>query len=393
MDLANASKSTQEILISADSHVIELPDLWEKPLSRSFGDRAPRVYYDEKRESWMFGSLEVPPQAVGGLFMAGHKPEELEEVRKAGFAAARPGGWDPAQRVKDMEIDGVTAEVLYPSMGLGLFCIEDAALQEACFRVYNDWLIDYCKGAEGRLVGVALISVYDVERAIEELERCKRNGLRGAMIWQVPHKELPFNSDRYDRFWAAAQDLEMPINLHILTGFGGSVHRQTLAGLERYRRGVKQTEEIADALFDIIFSGVLERFPRVKVVSVENEIGWIPFWLSGCDKAFERHHFAAPLTIDKRPSEYFQRQIYATFFNDYVGGHLFSWWGVENCMWSNDYPHQNSTWPHSRDVIERDLGHLRSGDREKLVRSNVERLYDLTQPNLRIVGSGAHAAT
>ena len=140
MNQAKTLQESQEVLISADSHVLELPDLWEKPLAKTFGERAPRVYYDEKRESWMFGSTEVAAQAVGGLFMAGHRPEELAEVRKAGFAAARQGGWDPVQRVKDMDIDSVSAEVLYPSMGLGLFCIQDSALQEGCFRVYNDWL-------------------------------------------------------------------------------------------------------------------------------------------------------------------------------------------------------------------------------------------------------------
>lgn len=373
--------NAQEILISADSHVLELPDLWEKPLAKAFGDRAPKLFYDEKRESWMFGSTEVAAQAVGGLFMAGHRPEELAAVRKAGFAAARQGGWDPVQRVKDMDIDGVSAEVLYPSMGLGLFCIEDAALQEACFRVYNDWLIDYCKGAADRLVGVALISVYDIDHAVQELERCKREGLCGAMIWQVPHQSLPFTSDHYDRFWAAAQNLEMPVHLHILSGFGASMHRQTLPGIERCRRGANQTEEISNALFDIIFAGVLERFPQLKVVSVENEIGWIPFWIGQCDKAFERHRSSVALSISKRPSEYFQRQIYATFFNDHVGGRLLSWWGVESCMWSNDYPHQNSTWPHSRDIIARDLGHLSAEKREKLVRSNVTRLYNLRLPS------------
>ncbi|HWP56867.1 MAG TPA: amidohydrolase family protein [Candidatus Acidoferrales bacterium] len=376
MDQTNA----QEVLISADSHVLELPDLWEKPLAKTFGERAPRVYYDEKRESWMFGSAAVLPQAVGGLFMAGHKPEELAEVRKAGFAAARQGGWDPVKRIQDMEIDGVSAEVLYPSMGLGLFCIEDAALQEACFRVYNDWLIDYCRGAPDRLVGIALISVYEIDHAVRELERCKKQGLCGAMIWQVPHPRLPFTADHYERFWAAAEDLDMPVHLHILTGFGASMHRQTLPGIERCRRGVNQTEEISNALFDMIFSGVLERFPRLNVVSVENEIGWMPFWIGQCDKAFARHRSAVALPIHRRPSEYFERQVYATFFNDDVGGRLLAWWGAERCMWSNDYPHQNSTWPHSRDVIARDLGHLPADKREKLVRGNVARLYRLTLP-------------
>jgi predicted TIM-barrel fold metal-dependent hydrolase len=380
MNQSNQLKENQEILISADSHVLELPDLWEKPLAGTFGDRAPRVYFDEHRQNWMFGSRAALPQAVGGLFMAGRSAEELESVRKAGYAAARQGGWDPVQRVKDMAIDGVSAEVLYPSLALGLFCVEDASLQEACFRVYNDWLIGYCKGAPERLVGIALISVYDIDHAVQEMERCKKSGLCGAMIWQVPHRSLPFTSNHYDRVWSAAQDLEMPVNLHILTGYGASMQRQTLPGLERYRRGVNQTEEITNALFEIIFSGVLERFPLLKVVSVENEIGWIPFWLGQCDKAFERHRSVVALPIKKRPSEYFQRQVYATFFNDHVGGHLFSWWGEDNCMWSNDYPHQNSTWPHSRDIIARDMGELPTEKREKLVRLNVIQLYKLKMP-------------
>lgn len=380
MGAMSAGPGQKELLISADSHVIELPDLWEKRLPRGFSERAPKVYFDERRQNWMFGSPEVPPQAVGGLFMAGQRPEQIENFRKAGFSAARPGGWDPVERLKDMEIDGVSGEVLYPSLGLGLFCMEDAALQEACFQAYNDWIIDYCKGAPARLYGIGLISVFNVDHAVAELERCRRAGLRGAMIWQAPHKSLPFSSDHYDRFWAAAQDLEMPVNLHILTGHGPSMHRQTLAGIERYRRSVNQNEEIANALFDIIFSGALERFPRLKMVSVENEIGWIPYWLAQCDKAFERFRSTAPLTIKSRPSDYFQRQVYATFFNDRVGGRLLSWWGADSCMWSNDYPHQNSTWPRSREVIARDLGPLPAGDRAKLVRLNVARLYDLDLP-------------
>ena len=106
----------------------------------------------------------------------------------------------------------------------------------------------------------------------------------------------------------------------------------------------------------------------------------MPFWLGQCDKAFRRHRHSEKLPIDKAPSEYFKRQVYATFFNDHVGGRLFSWWGAENCMWSNDYPHQNSTWPNSRDVIDRDMGHLAAGDRAKLLSENVVKLYDLKVP-------------
>ena len=370
----------EETIISSDSHVIEVPDLWKKGLPPSLRERAPKAYFDEKRDAWMFGSPEVQAQAVGGLFMAGQRPDQLESFRRAGFSLARPGGWDPIERIKDMKTDSVSAEVLYPSLGLGLYCVEDAAFQEALFQAYNDWVIDYCAKVPDRLYAIALLSMFDIDHAIAELERCKKRGIVGTMIWQVPHPKLPFSDSHYERFWAASQELELPVHLHILTGFGGSMKRQTSHGVSRFRIGVNQTREIEDALFEIIFTGVLERYPRLKVVSVENEIGWIPFWLGQCDKAFKRHRHSEKLPIDKLPSEYFYRQIYATFFNDHVGGKLFSWWGVDNCMWSNDYPHQNSTWPNSREVINRDMGHLPAADREKLLNANVRKLYSLKVP-------------
>jgi predicted TIM-barrel fold metal-dependent hydrolase len=226
-----------------------------------------------------------------------------------------------------------------------------------------------------------MISAYDADRGAKELERCKKEGLCGASIWQLPPPELPFTSNHYESFWAAAQDLAMPISLHINTGYQSRNHRER-HGLESYRRSINvKLEEIMEALFDLIFSGVLERYPRLKLVIVENEIGWIPFWLEQCDKYFERHRLVEPLPINKRPSEYFYRQIFATFFNDETGGRLLSWWGINNCMWSNDYPHANSTWPNSREVIARDLGHLSGEDRAKLVRLNVAGLYQLKIAN------------
>ena len=351
----------EQAIISADSHVIEVPDLWEKGLPSSLRDRAPKAYFDEGRDAWMFGSADVVPQAVGGLFMAGQRPEQVEEFRRAGFSVARPvaGTRWSASRTWPRTACRVRSST---QPGARFFLCRGPGVSRKPVSHYNDWLIQYCKGAPDRLFGVALISAFDIDHALAEMERCKKEGMVGTLIWQVPHKDLPFTSDHYERFWAASQDLDMPVHLHILTGFGDSMHRQTAMGMKRYRIGVEQIREIEDALFDIIFSGVLERYPRLKVVSVENEIGWIPFWLGQCDKNFRRHRHSHPLPIDKLPSEYFARQVYATFFNDHIGGRLFSWFGADNCMWSNDYPHQNSTWPHSQDVIARDLGPLDAGD-------------------------------
>ena len=135
------------------------------------------------------------------------------------------------------------------------------------------------------------------------------------MIWQYPPKELPFTSDHYERLWAAAQIIEMPVGmLHISTGHSPGKGFRNERGMESYRRTINgRTQEIMDALFDIIFSGVLERFSALKLVVVENEVGWIPFWLQQSDRYFERYRFADPLTIKTRPSEYFHRRYTPCF--------------------------------------------------------------------------------
>jgi predicted TIM-barrel fold metal-dependent hydrolase len=174
----------RELILSADSHVIEPSDLWVERLPARFRDQAPTF-----------------PDAREGVGIHKH-----------------PGAWNPAERVKEMAVDGVSGEVLYTTKGLGLFLMDDAELQEACFQVFNDWLIEYCAAAPERLFGIGMISLYDVNHGIKELERCRQLGLRGGMVWQYPPADLLFTSDRYDPFWAAAQDLDMPISLHILTG-------------------------------------------------------------------------------------------------------------------------------------------------------------------------------
>jgi predicted TIM-barrel fold metal-dependent hydrolase len=348
------------LLISGDSHVNEPEDLWEQRLPAALRDKAPA--FPRRR------------QAAG--------------YSEANRNISRPGGTDPTLRVGEMAQDGVSAEVLFPTLGLRLYAMEDAKLQEACFRAYNDWLIEYCSVARDRLFGVAMISVYDIDNAIEEMRRCKNAGMVGAMIWQVPPENLPFTSEHYERFWAAAQDLDMPIQLHILTGFDYSVNLTGNRGgpLEAHRGSVNlKTAGAMNTLMDIIFTGVLERFPNLVFNVVESEIGWIPFILQQWDYYVLRNKSMEadsprPLTIRMLPSEYFDRQMSATFFNDPVGGRVLEWWGQNNCMWSSDYPHPNSPWPHSREFISKNLGHLPMDTITKLVRDNVSRFYKIPIP-------------
>ncbi|MEK7217191.1 MAG: amidohydrolase family protein, partial [Chloroflexota bacterium] len=184
----------------------------------------------------------------------------------------------------------------------------------------------------------------------------------------------------YYPLWAAAAALKMPISLHILTGFGYSKNLFTMSGLDMYRNSVNvKLLEAANTMLELIMSGVFERFPALKFVIVENEIGWMPFVIEQWDRYYKRFQKSGtnPVNLSKLPSEFFDSNFYATFFNDPAGGHLLAKFGENNCMWSNDYPHGNSTWPHSREVIARDLGHLSPERRAKIVATTAQKLYDM----------------
>jgi len=371
-----------DLLISSDSHVLEPSDLWTKGLPADMRSRAPRVFFNEQRGVWMFGCEEVTPQPITFSFVAGVDLDNLPEMHKAGYAAARPGGWDPKARLEDMITDGVSAEVLYPSLGLGLYWIKDPAFQEACFRAYNDWLIEYCSAMPDRLVGLAMISMWNIDNAVAELRRCKDAGLCGAMIWERPPESHSFQNTDNDPFWAAAAEMDMPVALHILTDHGITQWRVETnpTGPARYKATVMMQFEIELALFDIIFSGVLERHPNLKVISVENEYNWLASLLVRMDKGHERFRRDMPLSLTMRPSDYVHRQIKVTFFNDAIGPMTAPFVGTDLLMWSSDYPHQNSTWPHSREVIARDLGGFSQEDREKMLWRNVVELHKLRIP-------------
>jgi predicted TIM-barrel fold metal-dependent hydrolase len=367
-------------LISSDSHVSEPPDLWVERIDTKYRDRAPRVVLNPEGQEGAYLVYEgYPPHNLAIGLGAGRTPEELAAFLKTGtYADARPGGWDPAQRLPDMELDGVEAEVLYTTLGFRLFWLKDAGLQRACFRVYNDWLAAYCSYAPKRLKGLALISLYDPKEGAQELERCAKLGLKGAMIWCSPPADQPYSSEIYDPFWAAAQDLDMPVSLHAITGMERIPWEY---GAEK--RAMRQTvtpHEIEKSFSILILSGVLERFPRLKIVSAENNCGWLPYYLQRMDRGFARFGPSGTVTpwptkLTLKPSEYFRRQMYCTFIDDSFGVASRHWIGVDNVMWSSDYPHTASTWPHSRDIIERDFKEVSEVEKRKIVRENVAQLY------------------
>jgi predicted TIM-barrel fold metal-dependent hydrolase len=325
---------------------------------------------------------------VAGGFGTGRSGEELKEHMKRGYEAARPSGWDPAERIKDQDVDGVEAEVLYTTLGMPLFNLSDADLQRACFSAYNDWLAEFCAYNPKRLIGTALLSLEDIPQGVKELERCAKRGLRGAMIWGSPPEDKPYSSPIYDSLWQSASEHDFPLSLHVITGKSKESDMTGLSdamGLAKSgKRKIPMGEiyanlihEVQRSLTSIIFGGVLERFPKLKIVSAENDVGWLPHYMYRLDHGFEKFGAMMETPLSMKPSDFIRRQLYATFQDDPVGPAAYRLFGAGNYMWASDFPHTDSTWPDSRKVVERDFAGVPDDVTRKIVFENAVALYHI----------------
>jgi predicted TIM-barrel fold metal-dependent hydrolase len=366
---------TEATIISADSHVFEPVDLWEKRLDRKYRERGPRFVsdYQGKPGTW-FVCEGINPRSITSIAATGVPKEDLVKFRDVHHKDLRPGGWDPAARLKDQDIDGVSAEVLYATYAMQLYCMPDGQLQEAAFDAYNAWLAEMCGAAPDRLVGLALISVYDIEHAVRALERWTKRGLRGAMISCVPPEGTEYSDPRYEPLWAAAEDLGVPVSIHTLTTSRNTPYRfsRETRGAARYP---ESPMEVMLTLGEMLTSPLFDRHPRLRLVLSEADIGWLPWLLARADRGHERYARQNNIDTKLKPSEYFHRNVSASFIVDRVGVFNRESIGVDNLMWSSDYPHTDSTWPRSRESIEHDFAGVSEADRIKMTCTNAAKLY------------------
>ncbi len=364
-----------DAIISADSHVCEPPDLWTSRLDVRYRDRGPRVVEGREGRPGLFftcgdGLVPVP---VAGMFGAGKSSEQLLEDVKKGFEIAPKSVWDPAARLLEQDVDGVRGEVLHASTAMFLFDLGDRELREACIRAYNDYLAEYVSYDRRRLAGLAIIDLEDVSAGVRELERSAEKGLRGAMIWSSAPEDLPFSHAAYDPFWAAAQELGMPVTLHALTGRSGPRLRPDKILLSY----VEQPHVVQLTLAQMLFGGVFERFPKLSVVSSEHDVGWVYHFMHRVDHAYEKFRYRSSLKLDRLPSDYIRRQVFFGFQFEQLGMDLLSRLGAGNIMWASDYPHTDSTWPRSRQHLAGILEGLPEDAQRKVIHQNAARLYHL----------------
>jgi predicted TIM-barrel fold metal-dependent hydrolase len=369
--------------------MFEPADLWVGRLDARFKDRAPRMEPIEGKPGVSLVAPGIRPFPIASLSAAGRSGEALKQHYGSGYEAARPSGWDPVERIKDQEVDGVCAEVLYTSLGMPLFGLQDAELQHHYFKVYNDWLAEFCSHNPKRLIGIALIALNDIGQAVTELERCARLGLRGAMIWGFAPEGRPYSSKEYEPFWAAAQDLGLPVSLHVITaGRGGGPSLRAskeIAQSEKNAPGISiiggymfMTADVQQSLMVIVMSGVLDRFPGLKLVSAENDTGWLPHFMYRLDHAYEKYGKVSGIRdFEFKPSDYLRRQLWATFQDDPTGTVNYQFFGADRYMWASDFPHTDSTWPHSQEVIRRDFAGVPQEVTRKIVCDNASKLYGI----------------
>ena len=368
-------------IVSSDNHVAEPADLWTTRLEARYRERAPHIVSLEDGDFWFcddsrFGGLSASGANVGLRF---EEPEKLSSKHRV--EETRPGGYIPEEHVKDMDIDGIDVSIVYPTIGLFLFRIPDSQLLSALFRTYNDWLAEFCQPFPKRLKGIAMINVDEVEEGVAELERCAKMGLAGGMITVYPMSGKGYYLPEYDQLWAAAQDLGMPLGLHLVTERPGQDSGANIdRGFSRPAALTNADHWIRMSLGDMIFSGVFERFPKLQVGAVEFELSWVPHFLERMD--FNYNDRSARNEIyrfkeDMFPSDYFHRNVFVGFQEDTMGVKMRDVIGVDKLLWGSDYPHTESTFPRSREILEDILSDCTDEEKAKIAGGNAARIYNL----------------
>ncbi|MSQ61515.1 MAG: amidohydrolase [Dehalococcoidia bacterium] len=372
-------------IVDADAHVNEPPDLWQKRVPAKLRERAPKVIQFERGgDAWSFdGGKSIRP--VGLTATAGLSYLQFKSFGIS-YETMRPGSFDPKARIQDLDLDGIYCQLIYPSVTLAgaKTYSDDPELQVACVRAYNEWLAEFCSYNPDRMYGLGIIPTVGVEAAVKELERCIDLGMRGAIISRFPNGGFD-PSEEDAPFWDLCQSADFPVHIHIGSFFRDEGMSGGVPLTGRRFMGAAGSTKSGGMTFpvveDIIFSGILDDFPALKVVLVEANIGWIPTLLEQTDDMFLRYRFwTGGADMKMLPSEYFYRNMYSTFMIDTVGMALRYRCGIGHAMWSTDYPHTGSDWPNSRVTLDRNFRGVPYNEIKMMARDNAVKLYKLNVP-------------
>jgi predicted TIM-barrel fold metal-dependent hydrolase len=366
--------------VDADGHILEPLDLWQKYMDPAFRDRAPRIIMGNNgKEQLIVDEHRVGDGNLGiGRIGAVGARQGVVEADTRAYKDGKPGGFDPHARIPDMDADGIDAAFLYPSLGLFSGAIHDPELAAATCRAYNRWLADYCSPYPDRLFGVAMLPMQDVDQAIKEMTFARKElGMRGGFLRPNPYNDRLIHDPVYEPFWSAAEDLDFSIGFH-----EGASAGMPQVGIDRFatrgaRHIITHTMEMMLACLSMIWGGVCERHPKLRVGFLESGGGWIAPWLDRMDRHFDDQGFNDS-GLKHRPSELFQRQCWISFepvegslkvLADYIGPH--------KIMWATDYPHPDGFFPGAPAMVQKQLEGLSAETKHQVMAGGAMGFYGL----------------
>ena len=388
-------------VVDTDTHVTECPDLWTSRLPSKWASISPRVEIDTEslEPRWRVGDWWLTP--VGWFASAGWRefypghPPTLEE--------ADPGTWNPVERLKRMDEYGIYAAVLYPNLiAFNTYAFMNAGdldFSLACTRAYNDFITDFASVDRERLIPIAMLPFWDLEASVKEMKRCREMGHPG-VLFANKYEQIdfpPFYDVHWDPILSAAQDFEMSINFHV--GFSSNKTAESSKRLpvtesamellgysskQQVKSGAMGIMSNADIVAKIVTSGICDRYPRLKFVSVESGFGYHPYLLESLDWHWRNYGAHRKYPKSLLPSEYFRRQCYGSFWFERTTLPLLEQYS-DNFMFETDYPHQTSLSPGPassaaipREHIARAFAHLSPATARKILCDNASRLYGLS---------------
>jgi predicted TIM-barrel fold metal-dependent hydrolase len=379
-------------IVDADAHVNPPPTFWSDYLPERLKSLAPKIESGEDADYVVFEGRRKKLNLLSD--QAGRKGKDFKIEGR--LSDMRGGGWLPAERLEDMDKDGMDAAILFGGGPLGTMN-NDLFIES--YRAYNRWLADFCSHDRRRLCGVAYIPVRDTDEAIGMLqearalgftavnipafpqgkEAMKTSGSTGApttmgaqatALTGDPYGARQFNDPEFERFWAAAVDLDMTLTIHL----GARMAR--FGDAQKFLPDLLMTKfAMAEPIAIMIFGGVFMRFPKLRFVSVESGVGWFAFAANYMDRTWEKQRYWTKSPLTEPPSYYMDQNVYGSFIHDRIGIELRKAPGGKNIMWSSDYPHSETTFPESAQVIERDFAGVSADDRHEIICARAKRLY------------------
>jgi predicted TIM-barrel fold metal-dependent hydrolase len=373
----------REIVIDADGHVCEPADLWTTRLPARLRERGIRLRWNDETgfdEAYVEDRL-ITDRGLVGLGNAGTSFADLGQGTH--YESISPAGFDPRARLQVLDAEGIDAAVLYPGLGLSLGAIEDPELASASCAVYNDWISEYCAADRARLIGVAALPLQDPAAAAAEARRAVgRLGLRAAFARPNPPGGVPLHDARFTPVWSALEELGIPLAFHPAGLWDMPGTSQAMAHLM-----APGTHHPLILFFDdymtlanLVYAGVLERHPALRVAVLECGGGWIAHWMDRLDE-FTKSYAWQLGHLSLKPSEYVLRQVFVSFDpGERTAGALTQFIGTDNMVWASDFPHSDATYPGVVDELREHTRDAGAEARAKLFGLNALRLYGIAAP-------------